>query len=71
MGAVCGSAQEVVMVIKAKEVTRVQKSRTSLDLRVEELEAEEKKKARRQSIQHTMIRNLSRLKPKLDQLAPL
>lgn len=65
MGAACGSAQEVLLV-KVKEVTRVLKSKTSLDIKVEEIEAEEKRKARRQSIQHTMVRNLSKIKPKAD-----
>jgi hypothetical protein len=46
------------------------KSRTSLDVKVEEIEAEEKRKARRQSIQHTMVRNLSKLKPRPDQAMP-
>lgn len=65
MGAACGSAQEV-LVVKVKEVTRVLKSRTSLDVKVEEIEAEEKRKARRLSIQHTMARKLSKFRPRPD-----
>lgn len=37
MGVACGSAQEVVKVMTTKEVTRVLRSKTSLDLRVEEI----------------------------------